>query len=218
MDRVGGTGGVKIDIRIIATTNRDLQEEIRNGNFREDLLFRLNVVNLNIPPLKDRPEDTRVLCKHFAVKYAEFNGLPPKIITDNAMKVLINHSWPGNVRELENTIHRAVLLTMGTEIDASDIVLPDGRPHIEIQSGASRENGRTPEGTEPLSAASLIGRTVADVEKDLIIDTLKHCLGNRTHAANILGISIRTLRNKLNIYMSDGVTVPAPGTPLVPNL
>ena len=218
VDRVGGTGGVKIDIRIIATTNRNLQDEIKNGNFREDLLFRLNVVNLNIPSLKDRPEDTRALCKHFAVKYAEFNGLPHKIITDNAMKVLINHSWPGNVRELENTIHRAVLLTMGTEIDASDIVLPDGKPHIEIQSGASREDGRTPEGTEPLAAASLIGRTVADVEKDLIIDTLKHCLGNRTHAANILGISIRTLRNKLNIYMSDGVTVPGPGTPPIPNL
>ncbi|PCI49597.1 MAG: sigma-54-dependent Fis family transcriptional regulator [Alphaproteobacteria bacterium] len=218
VDRVGGSSAVKIDIRIIATTNKNLQQEVKNGSFREDLLFRLNVVNLNIPPLKDRPEDIRALCKHFAVRYAEFNGLPPKNITGNAMKVLINHSWPGNVRELENTIHRAVLLTTGTDIDASDIVLPDGRPHMEIQSGASRENPYTPEGTEPLAAASLIGRTVSDVEKDLIIDTLKHCLGNRTHAANILGISIRTLRNKLNIYMSDGVTVPGPGTPVMPNL
>ncbi|MCK5424034.1 MAG: sigma-54-dependent Fis family transcriptional regulator [Emcibacter sp.] len=218
VDRVGGSSAVKIDIRIIATTNRDLQEEVKNGNFREDLLFRLNVVNLNIPPLKDRPEDIRALCKHFAIKYAEFNALPHKKITDSAMKVLINHNWPGNVRELENTIHRAILLVVGTDINASDIVLPDGKPHIEIQSGASLDDMHTPEGTEPLAAASLIGRTVADVEKDLIIDTLKHCLGNRTHAANILGISIRTLRNKLNIYMSDGVNVPGPGTPAVPNL
>ncbi len=218
VDRVGGSNAVKIDIRIIATTNRNLQEEVKNGNFREDLLFRLNVVNLNIPPLKDRPEDIRALCKHFAIRYAEFNGMPHKNITDSAMKVLINHTWPGNVRELENTIHRAILLVAGTDINASDIVLPDGKPHMEIQSGASREGAMTPEGTEPLAAASLIGRTVADVEKDLIIDTLKHCLGNRTHAANILGISIRTLRNKLNIYMSDGVNVPGPGTPQVPNL
>lgn len=218
VDRVGGSGGVKIDIRIIATTNRNLQEAVKEGIFREDLLFRLNVVNLNIPSLKDRPEDTRALCKHFAERYAEFNALPPKNITDNAMKVLINHNWPGNVRELENTIHRAVLLTTGTDIDASDIVLPDGKPHMEIQSNTSLENRQTPEGTEPLAATSLIGRTVSDVEKDLIIDTLKHCLGNRTHAANILGISIRTLRNKLNIYMSDGVNVPGPGTPQVPNL
>ena len=219
MDRVGGSSAVKINIRIIATTNRDMQEEIKKGTFREDLLFRLNVVNLHIPPLRTRPEDTRALCKHFAQKYAEFNGLDHKNITDNAMKVLINHSWPGNVRELENTLHRAVLLTMGPEIDAPDIVLPDGKPHVEMQSGSSIMGGvQTPEGTEPLAATSLIGRTVADVEKDLIIDTLKHCLGNRTHAANILGISIRTLRNKLNIYMSDGVNVPGPGTAQNANL
>ncbi|NOZ43400.1 MAG: sigma-54-dependent Fis family transcriptional regulator [Alphaproteobacteria bacterium] len=219
LDRVGGSSTVKINIRIIATTNCNLQEEVKNGRFREDLLFRLNVVNLNIPPLRDRPEDIRVLCKHFAVKYAEFNGLPYKNVSDSAMKILINHQWPGNVRELENTIHRAVLLTVGENIGASDIVLPDGRPHIEIQSsGAAMKNMGIPEGAEPLAAASLIGRTVADVEKDLIIDTLKHCLGNRTHAANILGISIRTLRNKLNLYMSDGVNIPGPGMPLTPDL
>ncbi|VAV93382.1 Flagellar system sigma 54-dependent response regulator FlbD [hydrothermal vent metagenome] len=219
IDRVGGaSGAVKIDIRIIATTNRDLQEEVKKGNFREDLLFRLNVVNLNIPRLKDRPEDIRALCKHFAIKYAEFNGIAHKKVSDSAMKVLINHTWPGNVRELENTLHRAVLLTAGADINASDILLPDGRPHMDIQSAASLHDGQNPEGTEPLAAASLIGRTVADVEKDLIIDTLKHCLGNRTHAANILGISIRTLRNKLNLYMSDGVNVPGPGIPPTPSL
>jgi len=209
IDRVGGSGPVKVDLRILATSNRDLQEEIKEGRFREDLHFRLNVVNLNIPPLRKRPEDIRVLCKHFAKKYAEFNAIDEKSISDEAMQVLINHSWPGNVRELENTLHRAVLLTTGNEISKNDILLPDGKPHIEIQAQSGSVG--SPQGTEPLADSSMVGKTVSDVERDLIIDTLKHCLGNRTHAANILGISIRTLRNKLNIYMSEGLNVPGPG-------
>jgi two-component system response regulator FlrC len=215
IDRVGGSGPVKVDLRILATSNRDLQVEIKEGRFREDLHFRLNVVNLNIPPLNQRPEDIRALCKHFVTKYAEFNALDDKEISDDAMQVLINHSWPGNVRELENTLHRAVLLTLGNKIDKNDILLPDGKPHVEIQRKTQKGTGNLPEGTEPLAESSMVGKTVSDVERDLIIDTLKHCLGNRTHAANILGISIRTLRNKLNIYMSEGVNVPSPrdGTP-----
>lgn len=209
IDRVGGTGPVKVNLRILATSNRDLQEEIKEGRFREDLHFRLNVVNLSIPSLRERPEDIRVLCKHFAKKYAEFNAINEKEVSDEAMQVLINHSWPGNVRELENTLHRAVLLTTGNTINKHDILLPDGKPHVEIQAQAG--GGNSPEGTAPLAQSSMVGKTVSDVERDLIIDTLKHCLGNRTHAANILGISIRTLRNKLNIYMSEGVNVPSPG-------
>lgn len=210
IDRVGGSGPVKVNLRILATSNRDLTEEVKEGRFREDLHFRLNVVNLNIPPLRKRPEDIRVLCKHFVKKYSEFNAIDEKDISDDAMKVLINHKWPGNVRELENTLHRAVLLTIANKIDKQDILLPDGKPHIEIQSQSHTTGGNSLEGVEPLAEASMVGRTVSDVERDLIIDTLKHCLGNRTHAANILGISIRTLRNKLNIYMSEGVPVPSP--------
>ncbi len=210
IDRVGGTAPVKINIRIIATSNRNIQEEIKDGNFREDLFFRLNVVNLNLPALRERPEDIRVLCKYFAEKYAEFNAMPLKTVSDHAMNLLINHKWPGNVRELENTIHRAVLLSYGDQITQSEIVLPDGKPHAEMQ-GHSDGSVRY-EGTEPLAASSLIGRKVSEVERDLIIDTLKHCLGNRTHAANILGISIRTLRNKLNLYMAEGRNIPSPGT------
>lgn len=210
IDRVGGSGPVKVNLRILATSNRDLAEEVKEGRFREDLHFRLNVVNLNIPPLRKRPEDIRVLCKHFVKKYSEFNAIDEKDISDDAMKVLINHKWPGNVRELENTLHRAVLLTIGNKIDKQDILLPDGKPHIEIQSQSHTSGTNSLEGVEPLAEASMVGRTVSDVERDLIIDTLKHCLGNRTHAANILGISIRTLRNKLNIYMSEGVPVPSP--------
>lgn len=210
IDRVGGTGPVKVNIRILATSNRDLAEEVKEGRFREDLHFRLNVVNLSIPPLRKRPEDIRVLCKHFVKKYSEFNGIDEKDISDDAMQVLINHTWPGNVRELENTLHRAVLLTTGPEIGKNNILLPDGKPHFEIQNKSHHSDVSSPEGAEPLAETSMVGRTVSDVERDLIIDTLKHCLGNRTHAANILGISIRTLRNKLNIYMSEGVNVPSP--------
>lgn len=210
IDRVGGSGPVKVNLRILATSNRDIAEEVKEGRFREDLHFRLNVVNLNIPPLRKRPEDIRVLCKHFVKKYSEFNAIDEKDISDDAMKVLINHKWPGNVRELENTLHRAVLLTIGNKIDKQDILLPDGKPHIEIQSQSHTTGANALDGVEPLAEASMVGRTVSDVERDLIIDTLKHCLGNRTHAANILGISIRTLRNKLNIYMSEGVPVPSP--------
>ncbi len=210
IDRVGGSKPVKVDLRIIATSNRDLNEEVRKGNFREDLLFRLNVVNLKIPPLRERPEDIRVLSQHFIEKYATINNVPFRPLSDVALHNLLRHPWSGNVRELENTLHRAVLLATGDSVGPEAILLPDGQPH-----GASRNtsnNGSDTDNTVTalLSAASLVGRTVAEVERDLILDTLGHCLGNRTHAANILGISIRTLRNKLNQYVDEGVDVPTP--------
>ncbi|MEM6681687.1 MAG: sigma-54 dependent transcriptional regulator [Pseudomonadota bacterium] len=204
IDRVGGTKPVKVNIRILATSNRNLADEVKQGNFREDLWFRLNVVNLAIPALRERPEDTKVLVAHFAEKYAKTNGIKAKPIDESAMQTLLAHPWQGNVRELENTIHRAVLLATGDTISAGAILLPDGsRPGITPTSSGSADAAA--------STDALVGRTVADVERDLIIDTLQHCLGNRTHAANILGISIRTLRNKLNQYQTEGVNVPAPG-------
>ena len=144
-----------------------------------------------------------MLAAFFARKYAEANGVADKPLSPEAMAVLKKHKWPGNVRELENTIHRAVLLASGDAIGPEAIILTDidGTP-----LGAGSEAGADGEGV-----AGLVGRTVADVERDLIIDTLKHCLGNRTHAANILGISIRTLRNKLKQYTDEGHDVPAPG-------
>jgi len=207
IDRVGGTKPVRVNIRILATSNRDIAEEVKKGNFREDLWFRLNVVNLAIPALRERPEDTKVLVTHFAEKYAKSNGIAPKPIDESAMQTLLAHPWQGNVRELENTIHRAVLLATGDTICANAILLPDGsRPGIGAGSAHPAAVQDAPATTD-----ALVGRTVADVERDLIIETLQHCLGNRTHAANILGISIRTLRNKLNQYQTEGVSVPAPG-------
>lgn len=213
IDRVGGSQPVKVDIRLLATSNRDLEAEVRRGTFREDLYYRLNVVNLALPALRERPSDIALLADFFARKYAESNGMPLKPISPAALDKLRRHPWRGNIRELENTLHRAVLIAGGPDVDADDILLPPPRP------------GEAPlTVTEPLAAPAttaqnsdagrltgLVGRTVADVERDLILDTLNHCLGNRTHAANILGISIRTLRNKLKQYTEEGIPVPMPG-------
>ncbi|MGB3721228.1 MAG: sigma 54-interacting transcriptional regulator, partial [Pacificimonas sp.] len=204
IDRVGGNRPVPVDIRILATSNRDMAKAVRDGEFREDLMFRLNVVNLKLPPLRERPGDVKALAGHFAAKFADLNGVETKPVNDDALRALLSHDWPGNVRELENTMHRAVLLATDSAIEAEHIVLPDG----------SRPGAKTimVEGADGVAVQqSAVGRTVAEVEQDLIIDTLKHTFGNRTHAANILGISIRTLRNKLNEYTRTGVPVPQPG-------
>jgi DNA-binding NtrC family response regulator len=209
IDRVGGTKPVPVDIRIIATSNRNLGEAVKDGSFREDLLFRLNVVNLKLPPLRDRPGDTAALSDHFVDKYAKANGLGRRVLSAEAREALLRAPWPGNVRELENTLHRAVLLSGGEIIGPDAISMPDGTGLGEVVAMASLA-GQAAQTAETISR-TMVGRTVADVERDLILDTLDHVLGNRTHAANILGISIRTLRNKLNQYADEGITVAAPG-------
>jgi len=217
IDRVGGTQPIKVDVRIVATSNRNLEAEVKNGEFREDLFFRLNVIEIKLPSLRERPKDIPVLANFFAEKYAEANGVDRLPIGTQAMDLLLSHAWRGNVRELENTMHRAVLLAQGNEIGTEAIVLSGGSQD-EVASVAAtaaaavRENGAEPELADVGNPTKgLVGRTVAEVERDLIIDTLQHCLGNRTHAANILGISIRTLRNKLKQYNEEGVSVPLPG-------
>ncbi len=209
IDRVGGTRPVPVDIRIIATSNRNLADAVRQGSFREDLLFRLNVVNLKLPPLRERPADIAVLADHFVAKYARANGLPPRQLAPAAREALLAAPWPGNVRELENTLHRAVLLSDTDSIGPEAIVMPDGAGLAEVVHTASLAT-QAAQMADTVSR-SLVGRTVADVERDLILETLDHVLGNRTHAATILGISIRTLRNKLNQYADEGAAIPAPG-------
>lgn len=189
IDRVGGTAPVKINIRIIATSNRDLREEVKKGNFREDLFFRLNVINVDLPPLKARGQDMEAFAEYFVRKYSAENGIAVKEISYDAVEKIKNYPWPGNVREMENAMHRAVLIASGEKISANDIMLTGQQDNI------------SPENSSSISVPQvLVGRTIGDVEKELIINTLDHCLGNRTQAANILGISIRTLRNKLNEY------------------
>jgi two-component system, response regulator FlrC len=261
IDRIGSAQPVKINVRILATSNRNLEAEVRSGNFREDLYFRLNVFAVAIPALRERPADIPMIAEHFLKKYAEANGLGDKRLTEDALLMLKAHHWRGNVRELENTMHRAVLLSRGEEVGPEAIMLtsqmlaPEGSAQASIPANSPVANPFAgPGGTVPAAIPSalqpttpplviappaalptsygpkgakgpgygnggngnttlqaLIGRTVADVERDLILETLTHCLGNRTHAANILGISIRTLRNKLKQYGDEGRPVAAPG-------
>ena len=197
IDRVGGNRPVKVDIRLIATTNRNLEQAVAEGSFRADLLFRLSVLTLDLPPLRERPADIVALAHHFASKLAAMNGLPSRPLSAAAIRELQAMPWRGNARELENCIHRAVVLAQGPEIGPEEIRIGTGR----------RSSGG---GTGTAVSGGLVGRTVADVERALILDTLRHTAGNRTHAAVILGISIRTLRNKLQQYLSEGMAVPAP--------
>ncbi len=208
IDRVGGKTPVKVNIRIVATSNRDLAAEARNGNFREDLFYRLNVVNLQLPPLRERPADILALSKHFITYFAHANGVAERPFSEEAETFLTRHHWSGNVRELENTMHRAVLLATDDEIGIDAIRLPDGS---RIDATPQADVAQRAAAVADATARSFVGKTVAEVEQNLILDTLDHCLGNRTHAANILGISIRTLRNKLKEYSEQGVRVPQPG-------
>ncbi|HEX3365647.1 sigma-54 dependent transcriptional regulator, partial [Phenylobacterium sp.] len=208
IDRVGGAKPVKVDIRILATSNCDLAQAVRDGTFREDLLYRLNVVNLRIPSLRDRPGDVLALSEFFIRKYAAANGMPERALSAEAKRRLASHRWPGNVRELENAMHRAVLMANGPEIEEDAIRLPDGQPLAAADPGARAAQAASL--AAETASRSYVGQTVAAMEQQLIIDTLQHCFGNRTHAATILGISIRTLRNKLKEYTEAGVSVPAP--------
>ena len=194
IDRLGGKTPVKVDTRIIATSNRNLEQCVQDGSFRQDLYYRLNVINLNIPALKDRPGDIIVLAKHFIKKYSELNELPMKDLSAGAEKMLLNYLWPGNVRELENAMHRAVLLSTGDEIDEASVMLQDASAHKSVEQ--KDEN-------------SAVGHTVAEVERKLILDTMASTSWNRSTAATLLGISIRTLRNKLKQYQEEGFEIPS---------
>ncbi|MGB0683077.1 MAG: sigma-54-dependent transcriptional regulator [Magnetovibrionaceae bacterium] len=209
IDRVGSNKPVKVDVRLIATSNRNLEEEVAKGTFRGDLYFRLNVVNLDLPSLSERRDDIAPLSAHFIKKYAEMNKVPPRPLSPEALALLKSHPWPGNVRELENTLHRAVLLATGEAIGPEAILLSGapGAPAPATPAGPAAQ----PAVASGDPTVGWVGQTVSDVERALIIDTLSHCLGNRTHAANILGISIRTLRNKLKQYSEEGFSVPQPG-------
>ena len=191
IDRVGGSKPIKLNLRIIATSNRELKKEVAEGRFREDLYFRLNIIRVNLPPLRERKEDISSMAEYFVKKYSESNSIGIRQFSEPAKKLMQSYSWPGNIRELENTIHRAILLATGKYIENDDLMLE-----------GSEDN------TQSSTPSILVGRTVESVERDLIISTLKHCLGNKTHAANILGISIRTLRNKLHAYNDQGIDLP----------
>ena len=188
IDRVGGTTSIPIDTRIIATSNRDLEEAIETGDFREDLFFRLNVVPIELPPLRQRKEDIPQLMDHFLEHFARENGRQGLAFDADVRKRLQAYDWPGNVRELQNAIERAVVLAAGPRIRASDFSFVTASPRSLRRGG---------------NAKSRAGMTVAQMEKELILQTLESCGDNRTRAAQTLDISVRTLRNKLKEYREE---------------
>jgi len=208
VDRIGGSKPVKVNIRVLATSNRNMQDEVKKGTFREDLYFRLNVITLHLSSLRERREDIKPLAEHFIEKYSKANGVPARKLSEAALAKLTQYHWPGNVRELENSMHRSVLLATGNVIEPDAIMLQGSMEETVMSSAAGGGTMSKPSG----GGAGMVGRTVDSVEQELIIDTLSHCLGNRTHAANILGISIRTLRNKLKQYGEQGASIPPPPT------
>lgn len=216
-ERVGGSRTIRVDVRVIATTNRRLEESVARREFRSDLFFRLNVVPIYVPPLRERKEDIVLLAEHFMRRYARKHGVNVCGLSPGAKEALLAHNWPGNVRELQNVIERAVILC-----DESGIIQPVHLGFvgpISIQAGAAPVHQRqesasasapgsaaqaqagdrpvTPERDQPLS--------LAEVERRHILDVLRRCNGNRTQAARLLGISVRTLRNKLHEYRRAGL-------------
>ncbi|MDB5102525.1 MAG: atoC [Fibrobacteres bacterium] len=182
--KIGGSDEIAIDVRIVCSTNRNLQDEVKKGTFREDLYYRLNVIPLEVPPLRDRMSDIEPLAQHFIAKYNKENGFTVSGMKPEALSRLKTHPWPGNVRELENVIQRAVVFAKNGDISIEHLRLDGGAKTALAESGA----GLTP------------GMSVAEAERILIIKTLEACGDNRTKAAEMLNISIRTLRNKLHEY------------------
>jgi transcriptional regulator with PAS, ATPase and Fis domain len=193
IDRVGGMQPVRVDVRLICTTNRDLEQAVATGRFREDLYFRLSVVPITLPPLRKRKEDILALVDHFVELFAAQNGKTVNGVEPEVAEMFMNHSWPGNIRELENYIERAIVLT------DTDMLGQDDFSFTWLAAGKR--------GSDPDSGSAVrvpVGATLAEAEHDIILKTLDSTDQNRTRAAAVLGISVRTLRNKLSQYAQEG--------------
>lgn len=186
--RVGGSDLIKVDVRVIAASNKDLKEEIQKGNFREDLFYRFNVVSLNVPPLRQRKEDIPILAQHFLELFAGRNNKIIKGFTPRAMEKILTYGWPGNIRELMNAVERAVVLSRGGILDAEEIALI-------MEEKASSVTTETQKEAQNMS--------LENVEKKSILDALEACDGNKSEASRRLGITRKTLRAKLQKYEAE---------------
>jgi DNA-binding NtrC family response regulator len=210
VDRVGGKEPISVDVRVLATTNRNLEEMAKSGQFRADLYYRLNVIPITLPPLRQRPSDIKLLIEHFM---RQFLGEGAPSLAPEVLAALLSHPWPGNIRELQNAVERAAILSRGAAPKESDFMLGLGATSalgsIPAVSGlrAAIEKEILPSSaynTEPNGLMIRSGTTVQEMERALILETLKSTGDNRTQAAKLLGISIRTLRNKLHEYNMGG--------------
>ncbi len=197
--RVGGTSDRRVDVRILAATNRRLEDEVSAGRFREDLYYRLNVIQLPLPPLRERMEDLPLLVHHFVEKYTRELGKSVRGVSDEAMERLRAHSYPGNVRELENVIERAVALARGEWIDRESL------PPALLDPPAEKTNAALPQGSVDLD------NLVADYERGLLVEALQRAGGVKKRAAHLLGISFRSFR-----YRLEKLGLDAPGEPSEP--
>ena len=236
IDRLGGTRPIAVDVRLIALTNRDLATEVKEGRFREDLYYRLNVIPLRLPPLRERAGDLRLLAAHFAERCARENDRPTPRISDAFFQALEFHGWPGNIRELENAIQRCVVLNNGAPLRARDLgwlLAPEALEGLADDSAQDPAPTNLPEALpmpEPLATHSSVrlgdpqkplvgvplgtmvalplGLSLPELERFWLLSTLSALDGNRTHCAQQLDIALRTVRNKINEYRADGFDIP----------
>lgn len=215
VDRLGGNAPVKIDVHVVATTNLSLEEAVQKGTFRQDLYYRLNVIPLRLPPLRERKDDVQQLADHFIEKFSSKYNMKAKKISKASWQRFLQYSWPGNVRELENLLERAILLSAGDELEPWDFwdefeQSAQMRGEARIRDGAAEAfvenlsvNTIAKGGQSPETDAEL--PSLRDVERQMILQALQKTDNNRTHAAKILGVSVRTLRNKLHEYRNQGL-------------
>jgi two-component system response regulator HydG len=192
IQRVGGEKTIKVDVRVVAATNRDLEADVAKGQFREDLFYRLNVMPLNVPPLRKRQEDIPLLAQHFSDKFADKNRKTVKGFVPLAMDMLLNYDWPGNVRELENAMERAVILLSGEYITETQLPLNITEKYPDLETLAAI--------AAPITDGT---RSLEEIEKEAILATLKASEGNKAEAARRLGVTRKTLHNKLKSYAPD---------------
>ena len=195
-ERVGGNKTFKVDVRIVAATHRDLKKKLEEGTFREDLFYRLNVIEIHIPPVRERPGDIPLLAHHFLRKYADANGKDIKGISDDVLALLLAHDWPGNVRELENAMERAVVLT------SEGVLTPSHFPTLRRAAGADAPK---PAAGMAALGVRIPGSTLADLEREAILRTLEAVGGSTSKAAAILDISARKIQYKLKEYQQQGI-------------
>jgi transcriptional regulator with PAS, ATPase and Fis domain len=189
--RLGSRKEIEVDVRILAATNRQPQQAVADGNLRSDLLYRLNVFSIHLPPLRERKEDLALLAQHLVTQLAEKHRRPARFLSSAALNVLQFHAWPGNVRELRNVIERAVIICSGEQVE---------RHHFAPYPIEQRERLRN-EDTLTLP----VGTPLEEVERQMIMRTLQKTKNNKTRAAELLGISLKTLHNKLNLYRERGL-------------
>lgn len=196
MRRLGADLYQNIDIRLVASSCRNLAELSASGEFLDELWQQVNLVNVVIPPLRERPDDIEALATHFAERFARLNGFDIRPVTAKALGVLKDQHWSANVQELEHVMLRAVILARGADIGPEHLTNADGTP-LKTEAKAIKAQ----------ASSGLVGRTMAEVERDLILQTLQHCGGNRTSASSILGISVRTMRNKIKSFVEAGIPI-----------